>query len=113
MTIKSYLKHSFSCLPDVWFEIDVDDSNKLVTVASAAFDSDLFGWLVTEVLPRVRGVVAWRDDNAGWTTPPSPYALRVRIGKGDGVELDAQVVRLADATGGGVAVQLTDPRPWS
>jgi hypothetical protein len=105
-----YVKHSFSCLPDLMFDVMIDHDHHVVTLASDAFDSNLVGWLVTQILPAVHGVVAFRDDDAGWHPPLPPYRLRIRVGGGIGIEFDAQVVKLASAIGGGVAVQLTNPQ---
>lgn len=111
---RKYLKHSFSCLPDGLFEIEIDHLEQVVTVASERFDSSLVGWLITSILPESHGVVAFRDDNQGWHPPLPAYALRIRVGaKGpQAVEFDASVVRLCNAIGAGVAVSLTSPR-WS
>ena len=105
-----YVKHSFSCLPDVTFDVTIDHHSQVVTIAAATFDSSLLGWLVTHVLPADYGVVAFRDDNSGWHTPLSPYRLRIRVGGEIGIEFDAQVVKLTSAMGGGEAVQLTNPQ---
>ena len=109
LAVEKYLKHSGSCLPDGLFRVRVDRDRFLVTITSDAFDSHLVGWLVTGILPAEHGIVAYRDDNASWNPPPAPYDLRIRIGGQAGIELGAQVVRLSDAVGGGVAVRLSGP----
>ena len=109
-TLKKYLKHSGSCLPDGLFRVAVDRDRFLVTITADAFDSHLVGWLVTDILPVQHGVVAYRDDK-DWVPAPAPYDLRVRIGGQAGVEFGAQVVRLSSAVGGGVAVRLAEPKP--
>ena len=106
--IRKYLKHSFSCLPDAQFEIDIDDASRVVTITSKAMDSYLLSRLVTQILPDEHGIVAYRDDDAAWLAPPLPYALRVRIGGPRGIELGAQVVRLAGALGGALSVRLSE-----
>ncbi len=108
-TLEKYLKHTGSCLPDGLFRITVDRDRFLVTITSDAFDSHLFGWLVTDILPNQHGIVAYRDDK-DWVPPPAPYDIRVRIGGRTGVEFSAQVVRLSSAVGGRVAVRLSEPK---
>jgi hypothetical protein len=107
LTVEKYLKHWGSFLPDALLRVTVDRDLFLVTVSSTAFDSHLLGWLVTRILPEEHGIKAYRDDNAGWTPSPAPYDLRVRIGGEAHVELEAQVVRLSNAVGGGVSVRLS------
>ena len=109
-TLEKYLKHTGSCLPDALFRVAVDRDRLLVTITSDAFDSHLIGWLVTDILPDQHGIVAYRDDK-DWVPPPAPYDLLIRIGGQAGIELGAQVVRLSDAVGGGVAVRLGEPKP--
>ena len=109
-TLEKYLKHTGSCLPDGLFRVTVDRDRLRVTITSDAFDSHLVGWLVTDILPDQHGIVAYRDDK-DWVPPPAPYDLRIRIGGQAGIELGAQVVRLSDAVGGGVAVRLGEPKP--
>ena len=110
-TFDKYLKHTGSLLPDGLFRVSVERDRCLVTITSDAFDSSLFGWLVTDILPGQHGVVAYRDDK-DWAPPPAPYDLRIRIRIGGqaGGEFDAQVVRLSGAVGGGVAVRLSEPK---
>ena len=55
-----FLKHTGSCLPDGMFRVTVDRERCQVTIASAAFDSHLVGWLVTRILPGEHGIVAYR-----------------------------------------------------
>ena len=104
------LKHSFSRLPDVAFDLRIDHLNQVVTVASTRFDSYLIGRLVTTIVPDEHGVVAFEEDDIGWHPPLPTYALRIRIGGEPGIEFAAQVVRLSGAVGGWVAVSLTDPQ---
>ena len=108
--IEKYLKHGFSCLPDCALKVQVDPVRMVVTISGDAFDSHLFGWLVTTILPAEHGIVAYRDDDAGWHPPQPPYGLEVRIGGDIGVEFCAEVVRLSVAVGGGVAIRLSDPQ---
>jgi hypothetical protein len=108
--LEKYLKHTGSCLPDGLFRVEVDRGRCLVTITSEAFDSQLVGWLVTEILPDQHGIVAYRDDK-DWVPAAAPYDLRVRIGGPAAIELDAQIVRLSSAVGGGVVVRLSEPRP--
>jgi len=110
LTFKKYLKHSGSCLPHGLFRVKVDRDRFLVTITSAAFDSHLVSWLVTRILPAEHGIVAYRDDNAGWNPPSAPFDLRIRIGGAAGIELGAQVVRLSSAVDGGVSVRLSEPK---
>jgi hypothetical protein len=107
LTIHKYLKPTGSCLAGVSFKITLDREFLRVTIASPAFDSDLLGMLVTRILPRQHGLTAFRDDNASWTPPHAPYELRIRIGAVSAIELQAQVVLLSRAIGGGVAVRLS------
>ena len=109
-TFKKYLKHTGSCLPDGLFRVEVDRDRLLVTITSDAFDSSLVGWLVTGILPDEHGIVAYREDDAGWVPAAAPYDLQIRFGGQAGVEFRAQVVRLSSAVGGGVAVRLSEPR---
>lgn len=108
--IEKYLKHGFSCLPDCALKVRVDSARMVVTITGDAFDSHLFGWLVTKILPAEHSIVAYRDDDAGWHPPRPPYGLNVRIGGDIGVEFCAEVVRLSTAVGGGVAIRLSDPQ---
>ena len=110
LTIEMYLKHSMSCLPDAVFRITIDVENRAVTIASQDFDSSLIGWLVTQILPEHHGIKVYREDDAGWNPPRPTYDLRVRIGGDGGIEMDAEVVRLSSAAGGGLAVYLRDPQ---
>lgn len=110
LTFDKCLKHSGSCLPDSLFRVTVDPDRFLVTITSNAFDSHMLGWLVTQILPDEYGIKAYREDDSGWTPPPAPYDLRIQIGDKAGIELEAQVVRLSTAIGGGVAVRLSEPR---
>ena len=110
LTIEKYLKHSMSCLPDAMFRITIDVEKRVVTIASQDFDSSLIGWLVTQILPEQHGIKVYREDDAGWHPPRPTYDLRVRIGGEGGIEMDAEVVRLSSAVGGGLAVHLRDPQ---
>jgi hypothetical protein len=104
-----YIKHSFSCLPDCKFDVEVDKNTRVVVVESTHFDSDLFGSLVADLLPEKLGVVAYRDDDAGWTPPPARYRVLVKFA---GVDLEASVVKLASALGRHrVAVRLDPVEP--
>lgn len=86
------LKHSFSCLEDCRYQIEIDDDKKIITIAGPVFDSSLIAGFVTRILPEDNGVVAFRDD-ADWPNNHAPYRLRIRI---DGCpEFDAEAVRLA------------------
>lgn len=99
------LKHSFSCLEDCPYQIEIDDDKKIVTIAGPVFDSSLIAGLVTRILPEDKGVVAFRDD-ADWPNNHAPYSLQIKI---DGCpEFDAQAVRLASIGGrpGEVAITL-------
>lgn len=109
LTFNAYLKHFGSCLPDGSFSVSVNRELRRVTIICEAFDSHLVGDLVTRLLFEDHGIQAFRDDGAGWNPPPAPYALRVRIAGGSGVEFEAEVVRLSRAIGGGVAVRLSKP----
>lgn len=101
--LKIYVKHIGSCLPDCHFEVEVDEMLRVVVISAGHFDSYLFGILVTQVLPENHEVIAFRDDNAGWTPPPAQYRLRLRFGD---QTFRASVVKLCHAVGGGVAVRL-------
>jgi hypothetical protein len=90
-TLNLWMKHTGSCLPDCPFDIEVDEHCRHVVAKSNTFDSALFARLVTSVLPEELGVVAFRDDNLGWVTPPAPYSLEVRFG---GLRFKASVVKL-------------------
>ena len=72
-TLKLWMKHTGSCLPDAGFEVEVDEQRRHVVLRSRVFDSALLGDLVTSVLSAEAGVVAYRDDSAGWLTPPAPH----------------------------------------
>lgn len=112
VTIRKYLKHPFSCLPDVAYEILIDHGRRLITISSKGFDSSLLGWLVTSLLPADTGITAYRDDDAGWVVPRPERDLRVRLesaGAGTAVEMMADIVKLSKAIGGGVAVRLMIP----
>jgi hypothetical protein len=105
-----HLKHIGSCLPDGQFTVRIDHERKVVAVSMLALDSSLLATLATEILPEDHGVRVFRDDKDGWMPPRAPYSLRVCIGPpGRAVEMDAQVVKLSAAVGGGVAVRLAVP----
>lgn len=95
--IEVYVKHSFSCLSDQRFRVLIDDEKMLVTITAKVFDSSLIGWLLMHGLPDDHNVVAFSDDNAGWTSKHRKYSLRIRIGGDEGQEFDAEAVRLATA----------------
>lgn len=85
------LKHSFSCLADCRYQIEIDNVKKIVTIAGPVFDSSLIASFVTRVLPEDNGVVAFRDD-ADYPNNHDPYRLRIKI---DGApEFDAEAVRM-------------------
>lgn len=104
-TLNMWMKHTGSCLPDCAIEVEVDEHRRHVIAKSDNFDSALFARLITSVLPEELGVVAYRDDNLGWVTPPAPYSLEVRFG---GLRFKASVVKLMKlgSTDGGVATRL-------
>jgi hypothetical protein len=110
LTFNAYLKHFGSCLPDGSFSVSVNRELRRVTITCEAFDAHLVGDLVTRMLFEHHGIQAFRDDSAGWTPPPAPYALEVRIAGESGVKFEAEVVRLCSAIGGGVAVRLSSKR---
>jgi hypothetical protein len=102
-----YLKHTFSCLTDQEFRVLVDDEKMVVTIVAAVFDSALIGCLLLKILPDDHKVVAFTDDNSGWTPRRPPYSLRIRIGCDDGQEFVAEAVRLASAAWGDREVAIT------
>jgi hypothetical protein len=90
-TLKLWVKHTGSCLPDVGFEVEIDEQRKRVVVKTEAFDSALVAHLITVILPTDAGVVAFRDDSIGWVKPPAPYSLELQFG---GQRFEASVVKL-------------------
>lgn len=88
------MKHSFSGLPDVAVQVEIDRRERRVTLGVNAIDSALLLDLVTQVLPE-HDVIAWADDTAGWTAPTPPFGLRVLF---DDRYLRAQVFRLISGT---------------
>ena len=96
-----YIKHSFSCLSDQTFDVQVDDESKTVTISTQTFDSSLISHILRSVLPD-EGVVAFVDDNTREPYGSSPpFALQIRIGE-EGPIFNARAVLLCSAVRTGI-----------
>jgi len=99
-----YIKHVGSLLPDAYFDVDIDDDRHLVIVLAKPFDSALLGQVVTVVLPRDYGVVAFNDDNVfGLGRGRALYDLQLQF---DGLQFDAVVTKTLSFLHLGVTVGL-------
>lgn len=73
------LKHSGSSLPDLPAHVIIDAAARVVTIEVDAIDSTLILTLVSTVLQEEHGVIAFSDDNAGWTPPAPLFQLRIHF----------------------------------
>lgn len=106
---KLCFKHTGSRLPDVFFEVEVDDDRMIAVVRAKPFDSVMFAKLVTDVLPADLGVTAFDDDNVpGFGRGRAPFQLELEF---DGLRFEAVVTKLLAALGQGVTVGLRPLKP--
>lgn len=103
------IKHTGSRLPDVFFDVEIDDDRKLVVVRAKPFDSAMLAQLVTVVLVDDFRVVAFDDDNVGGIgRGRAVYDLVVEF---DGLRFEAMVTKLRAAVGAGTTVGLRPSKP--
>ena len=92
-----YIKHSFSCLSDQTFEVQVEDESKTATILAPTFDSALISHLLRVILPG-EGVITFVDDNKQSPHGSNPpYSLRIRIGGEAGPLFHARAVLLCSS----------------
>jgi hypothetical protein len=85
------VKHSMSTLADLDFRVKVNRNERVVTLVVSEVDSVLICDVVTRILPTDHDVVAYTDDQEGWTPPRPRFHLRIKF---DGRHVGAKVVKL-------------------
>jgi len=63
-----YIKHYAIIMPDVTFDVEVDDHLRRIVVLARAFDSFLFAELITRVIPTT-------SESSRFTTTTTPREL--------------------------------------
>lgn len=71
------MKHWMCSLPDVKVAIDIDATARVVTLETEALDSVLLLQVVSRLLPE-HGIVAYSDEDAGWTPARPDWSLRIQ-----------------------------------